>query len=131
LLIQTTFEASALTKLLHYETQLLENNMNTDRVYHIFDQRTIDDFKNLIIAIGEEVKSAQVWYTTAEAAKYLRCSPRTIGRATQLRKLRSERLQTGGSKGGVRFHRRWLDAFVLGLNARRLSPVQKRLLEDL
>ena len=105
--------------------------MDPDRVYHIFDQGTIDEFKELIISVGEECKSVQTWYTTAEAAEYLRCSPRTIGRATQIGKLRSERLQTGGSKGGARYHRHWLDAFVLGFNARKLSPIQKRLLENL
>ena len=105
--------------------------MESNRIYHTYDQDTINEFKELIIAIKEYFSSVQTWYTSAEAAEYLRCSVRTIGRATQLGKLRSERLQTGGSRRSVRFHRRWLDAFVLGFNAKKLSPTQKRLLEDL
>jgi len=58
----------------------------------------LNALQNLIITIGEEVKSAQSWYTTAEAAEYIRCSVRTIDRAIQTSKLRSERLQTGGSR---------------------------------
>jgi len=105
--------------------------MDSDRVYHIFDQGTIDEFKELIISIGDEMQSVQSWFTVAEAADYLRCSKRTIGRAVQTGGLRAEKLRTGGKRGGPRFHRQWLDAFVLGFNARRLSPTQKRLLEDL
>ncbi|NQV34264.1 MAG: excisionase family DNA-binding protein [Phycisphaeraceae bacterium] len=105
--------------------------MDTDKIYHIFDQRTIDEFKGLIIAIGAELQKVQTWYTVAEAAEYLRCSKRTIGRAVQSGGLRSERLNAGESRGGLRFHHHWLDAFVLGFNAKRLSPVQKRLLADL
>jgi excisionase family DNA binding protein len=105
--------------------------MDEKRVYHIFGQETINEFKELIIAIGVDLSTVQTWYTTAEAAEYLRCSVRTIGRASQTGKLRSGRLQTGGSRRSVRFHRRWLDAFILGFNARKLSPTQKRLLDNL
>jgi excisionase family DNA binding protein len=105
--------------------------MNTGHGYHIFDQGTIDEFKELIISIGEEVQSIQTWFTVAEAADYLRCSKRTIGRAVQTGGLRAEKFKTGGERGGTRFHRQWLDAFVLGFNARRLSLTQKRMLEEL
>ena len=105
--------------------------MDENRVYHTFDLGTIDEFKELIISIREDLSTVQTWYTTAEAAEYLRCSVRTIGRARQIGTLRFERFDTGGSKGGVRYHQRWLDAFILGFNARKLSPTQKRILDNL
>lgn len=102
------------------------------KVFHVFDEQTIHEFRELIIAIGKEMNvDNQTWYTVAEAAEYLRCSDRTIRRAVQLGGLRSEMLRTGSSRGGLRFHKRWLDAYMLGLHSRRMSPVQKKLLEDL
>ena len=116
----------------HVTLSLLRKGGNMEnRVYHIFDLETISEFKELVIAIGEDLTTVQTWYTTAEAAEYLRCSTRTIGRARQIGTLRFERFDTGLSKGGIRYHRRWLDAFVLGFNARKLSPIQKRLLNDI
>jgi excisionase family DNA binding protein len=70
----------------------------------------------------------QTWYTIDDAADYLRCSNRSIRRFIQNGSLHSTRME---SKGGIRIHRKWLDAFMMGLNAKRMSPVQKRLLEDL
>jgi len=99
------------------------------RVFHVFDQQTIKEFHTLIYSIGLEMNMKdQTWYTVAEAGEYLRCSPTTIRRCMQIGTLRYKRIN---QKGGIRFHRRWLDAFMLGLNAKRMSPVQKRLLSGL
>jgi len=99
------------------------------KVFHVFDQQTIYEFHQLITAIGKEMNTDnQTWYTLVEAGDYLRCSPTTLRRNMQKGSLRYERI---GGKGGIRVHRKWLDAFMLGLNAKRMSPVQKRLLEDL
>ena len=108
--------------------------MEEKRIYHLWDDHTINEIKNLIIAIGKEMNfSDQAWFTTAEAAEYLRCSIRTIGRAVSLGKVRVERLDTGGrpGRGPLRFHRKWLDAYVLGFGKGGLSPVKKRLLAEL
>ena len=108
--------------------------MEEKRVYHLWDEHTINEIKNLIIAIGKEMNfSDQTWHTTAEAAEYLRCSTRTIGRAVSVGKLKYERLDTGGSpgRGSLRFHRKWLDSHVLGFGKGGLSPVKKRLLAEL
>lgn len=102
------------------------------KLFHVFDEQTIHEFRELIISISKEMNvDNQTWYTVAEAAEYLRCSDRTIRRAVQVGGLRCEQLRTGGTRGSLRFHRRWLDAYMLGLNARRMSPVQKRLLDEL
>ena len=102
------------------------------KVFHVFDQQTIYEFHQLITAIGKEMNNDnQTWYTVAEAGVYLRCSDRTIHRCMQKGTLRYERMNTGGKSGPIRFHRHWLDAFMMGFNAKRMSPVQKRLLADL
>jgi len=43
--------------------------MDSNKVYYVFDQGTIDEFKSLIIAISEELQTVQTWYTVAEAAE--------------------------------------------------------------
>jgi len=107
--------------------------MEENRIYHLWDDHTIQEIKDLIIAIGNEMNADQTWFTTSEAAEHLRCSSRTIGRAVSVGKLKYERLDTGGTpgRGPLRFHRKWLDAYVLGYGKGGLSPVKKRLLADL
>lgn len=46
-----------------------ERMMDSNKVYYVFDQGTIDEFKSLIIAISEELQTVQTWYTVAEAAE--------------------------------------------------------------
>ena len=105
--------------------------MEEKRTYHLFDDQTIQEIKDLIIAIGNEMKTEQTWFTAKEAAEYLRCSARTLGRIVSLGKVKHERLDTGSGRKSLRFHRKWLDAYVLGFGKGGLSPVKKRLLAEL
>jgi len=50
------------------------------------------------------------WLTTAEAASYLRMSPKTIFKACRDDKLKH--VQPGGFRGKILTKREWLDAWV-------------------
>jgi excisionase family DNA binding protein len=49
------------------------------------------------------------WLTVAEAAEHLRCSPKTIYRLVQQRKLRAAQI---GGKRALRFRIEWIDAYA-------------------
>ena len=74
------------------------------------------------------------WYTTCEAANYLRCSPRQIEKLTQLGLLPFKRQDPTAPKSPRLYHRKHLTAFLLtGKNpvAQHLSPSEKHLVEEL
>jgi excisionase family DNA binding protein len=49
------------------------------------------------------------WLTVAEAAARLRCSPKTIYRLVQQRRLRAAQI---GGKRALRFRIEWIDAYA-------------------
>jgi excisionase family DNA binding protein len=53
--------------------------------------------------------SAQTWLTVTEAAEHLRCSPKTIYRLVQQRRLRAAQI---GGKRALRFRVEWLDEYA-------------------
>jgi excisionase family DNA binding protein len=60
------------------------------------------------------------------ACEYLGISRRTLSRIIQEGKIRYSK-----PRGSYRFHRRWLDSFLLGFQPTTLSPEQKKVLLDL
>ena len=50
-------------------------------------------------------------FTVTEAAKYLRCGPKTIRRLVRIGRLPHRKIDR---KGTIRIHKKALDAFVLG-----------------
>ncbi len=77
---------------------------------------------------------SSVWYTTKEAAAYLRCSVSKINQLTDRGKLPFKRQDPTTSRSPRLYHRKDLTAFlVTGCNPRkrRLSPEEKRLVEEL
>ena len=93
---------------------------------------------NLILArldsIDKAIQGVSPFLTTAEAAGYLRCSPRQIERLTSLGLLPYRRQDATRSKSPRLYHRKHLTAYlVTGRNPikHRLSPDEKRLVEEL
>ena len=72
--------------------------------------------------------------TTAEAASYIRCSPRKVEQLTRLGLLPYHRQDATRSKSPRLYHRKHLTAYlVAGRNPvkHRLSPTEKREVEEL
>lgn len=53
------------------------------------------------------------WYTSAQAARFLRCSTRKIEELTQLGLLPYSRLDPTASKSSRRYHQKYLTAYLL------------------
>jgi excisionase family DNA binding protein len=89
----------------------------------------VKEVLTLLRSMSKELYSNH-WYTTKEAADYLRISERSIRRAMETGRLKYARIGDG-KRGSIRFTRKWLDAYTLGFNGHRLSDSQKALLVDL
>ena len=79
-------------------------------------------------------KHVSPWLTTAEAAKYLRCSPRKVEQLTRLGLLPFQRQDSTCPRSPRLYHRRHLTAYlVAGRNPvkHRLSQEEKRLVQEL
>lgn len=59
-------------------------------------------------------KTEQTWYTTDEAAEYLRITPEALRKHVQRGKLKASSTAALGRKFGLRFRRETLDAFITG-----------------
>ena len=74
------------------------------------------------------------WLTTAEAANYLRCSPRKIEDLTRRGLLPFFRQDPISPRSARRYNKRSLTAFLItgqSPQQHRLSPHEKRLVEEL
>ena len=74
------------------------------------------------------------WLTTSETARYLKCSTRQIERLARRGLLPYSRQDPTSPKSRRLYFRRHLDTYLLlGRNpqTRRLSPAEKRLVEEL
>ena len=79
-------------------------------------------------------KHVSPWLTTAEAATYLRCSPRKIEALTGKGLLPYRRQDPTHTRSPRLYHKRDMTAFLItGQNPQqhRLSPHEKRMVEDL
>ena len=85
--------------------------------------------KNLLQSLAKDLKITR-WFTTKEAAEYLRISERSVRRAIETGKLKYARFGEG-KRGSIRFPRVWLDAYALGYNGKHLTATQKKELADL
>ena len=94
-----------------------------------FTSAQLAEVLTLLRSISEELYSTH-WYTTKEAASYLRISVRSVRRAMETGKLKYARFGDG-KRGSIRFTRKWLDAYALGYNGGRLTVSQKTILADL
>ncbi len=92
---------------------------------------TVDmlELKTLLRSLTKELNTTR-WFTTKEAADYLRISVRSVRRAMETGKLKYARFGDG-KRGSIRFTRKWLDAYALGYNGGRLTVSQKTILADL
>ena len=74
------------------------------------------------------------WFTTSEAAEYMRCSVSQTGRLTKSGRLPFTRLNPESQRGPRLYHRKNLDAYlVTGKNnqSQRLTPAEKRQVKEL
>ena len=79
-------------------------------------------------------KYTSPWFTSAETAVYLRCSPRKVEELTRLGLLPFRRQDPTVPKSPRLYHRKHLTAYlVAGRNpvSNRLSPAEWREVEDL
>ena len=89
----------------------------------------LSEMKTLLRTLARELISTN-WFTTKEAAEYLRISERSIRRAIETGRLRFARFGDG-KRGSIRVTRKWLDAYALGFNGNRLTAAQKNQLDTI
>ncbi len=94
-----------------------------------YSSTQLSEVMTLLRSISKELYSNH-WYTTKEAAGYLRISERSIRRAMETGRLKYARFGDG-KRGSIRFTRKWLDAYALGFNGKRLTAGQKLILAEL
>lgn len=63
------------------------------------------------------LREPQTWFTTREAAEYLRMTPEAVRKAVERGRLKSATNSTMGRRFGHRFRREALDAFITGEHA--------------